>query len=264
MDSFNFQPIGYFKNSLNHPNEAPRQPNKDLPETSGTIVLKEGHSFQDALRDLEGFSHIWILFQFHKNDHWNPAVAPPRGSLKKRGVFATRSPYRPNPIGMSILELKGIQNLTLTVGPSDLLNETPVFDIKPYLPYVDAIPETKIGWLEELNAEKYQVLWSAKADEQIQFLESLGLTQLRGFILNQLEYDPKDPKKKRLYFLEDRTLLAYRTWRAEIQSDDLGKLVTVVAISSGYSPIELGSKDDRYQDKPLHAQFVLRYPLNLG
>lgn len=256
MDSLNFKPIGYFRNAMDNPNEAPRQPNPYLSETAGYIELLSGQHFKDALRDLDDFTKIWVIFQFHKNDHWNPLVHPPRGSDRKRGVFATRSPHRPNPIGMSALNLISIDGLKINTGPTDLLNGTPILDIKPYLPYVDSHPDEKIGWLQESAEEKFSVIWSSQAQVQLAFLESHGLTQLRGFVVNQLEYDPTDAKKKRLYFVEDKIWLAYRTWRIQIQVDSAAKHVQALAIQSGYSAEELSSSDDPYKDKDLHRLFL--------
>ncbi len=258
MESLYFKPIGYFRNSMDNPNEAPRQPNPELSETAGYIELSSHHHFEDALRDLDGFTKIWVIFQFHKNDHWNPLVQPPRGSDKKRGVFATRSPHRPNPIGMSVLDLISIDGLRITTGPTDLLNGTPVLDIKPYLPYVDSHPDEKIGWLQESAGEKFSVIWSSQAHAQLAFLESQGLTQLRGFVVNQLEYDPTDAKKKRLYFIDDKILLAYRTWRIQIQVDTVTKQVYAQSIQSGYAIEELNLSEDPYKDKDLHRLFLNR------
>ncbi|MBL7542431.1 MAG: tRNA (N6-threonylcarbamoyladenosine(37)-N6)-methyltransferase TrmO [Bdellovibrionaceae bacterium] len=258
MDNLNFQPIGYFHSSLEHPNEAPRQPNPLLIDTAGVIQLHEGFQFHEALRDLDGFSHIWIVFHFHKNTQWHPMVLPPRGSHIKRGVFSTRSPYRPNPIGMSVLELRSIEGLRLTVGPSDLLNATPILDIKPYIPHVDAHPEARRGWLENSMNEKYTFSWSELALRQLKFLEEQGLTQLRGFVVNQMEYEPLDSKKKRLYFLDDQTLLAYRTWRVRIQVDETAKTVQGILISSGYPPEDLLNSVDTYTDKALHRAFIAK------
>lgn len=256
MDSLNFKPIGYFRNSMDNPNEAPRQPNPELSETAGFIELEKNHHFEDALRDLDGFTKIWVIFQFHKNDHWNPLVQPPRGTDKKRGVFATRSPHRPNPIGMSVLDLISIDGLKITLGPTDLLNGTPILDIKPYLPYVDSHPDEKIGWLEESSKEKFSVSWSPQAQTELSFLESRGLTQLRGFVMNQLEYDPTDAKKKRIYVLDDKTMLAYRTWRIQIRVDSASKQVQAVTIKSGYTIEELNSTEDPYNDKVLHRVYA--------
>lgn len=259
MESFKFAPIGHFVSSLENPNEAPRQPNNELLDTSGVIQLLPGFNFEEALRDLDGFSKVWILYHFHRNEYWNPTVSPPRGSLKKRGVFATRSPYRPNPIGMSVLDLKNVDGLTVTLGPSDLLNGTPILDLKPYLPYMDSYPNARIGWLENQNEAKYSLIWSPLAIEQNSFLESLGITQLKGFILNHLEYEPENFKKKRLYFLESKILLAYRTWRIEFKVDSENKQVSILHISSAYSSKEIEASTDPYKDKPLHLAFISKY-----
>lgn len=256
MESFNFQPIGYFQSTLENPNEAPRQPNPALPDTAGSIQLREGYRLEDAIRDLDGFSKIWVIFQFDRNTQWNPMISPPRGSDKKRGVLATRSPHRPNPIGLSVLDLISVQGLQIKVGPSDILNGTPIIDIKPYLPYAESHPDAKIGWLEESNTEKFAISWSPIALNELSFLESQGLTQLRGFVLNQLEYEPADAKKKRLYFFEDKTLLAYRTWRIQFQINDASKQVQVLKIKSAYTPEEINLTDDPYRDKDLHRMYL--------
>lgn len=186
-------------------------------------------------------------------------VQPPRGSDKKRGVFATRSPHRPNPIGMSVLDLQSIQGLRIDVGPNDLLNGTPILDVKPYLPYVDAHLDEKIGWLQESADEKFVVSWSPPALEQLKFLESLGVNQLQGFAINQLEYDPDDSKKKRLYRTDSGLFLAYRTWRLQITVSEKDKSVTILNISSGYSNEELDSELDTYNDKGTHKLFVKKF-----
>lgn len=255
MDSLNFKPIGYFHNSMNNPNQAPRQPNPELVETAGYIELIKNMHFEDALRDLDGFTKIWVIFQFHKNDHWNPLVQPPRGTDKKRGVFATRSPHRPNSIGMSVLNLVSVEGLKINLGPTDLLNGTPILDIKPYLPYIDSHPDERIGWLEESTQEKFSVSWSPLALNQLSFLETQGLIQLRGFVINQLEYDPIDAKKKRLYFVDEKIFLAYRTWRVQIQIHDQTRQVQILNIKSAYTEAEVSASEDRYNDKALHKAF---------
>ena len=255
MQSLNFKAIGYFHSQIENANEAPRQPNPELNDTSGVILLNEGLNMDEALRDLDGFSKIWVLFHFHKNDHWNPTVMPPRGSQKKRGVFATRSPYRPNPIGMSVLDLLSVSGRKIDVGPSDLLNGTPVLDIKPYLPYADSFPEAKIGWLKDNDQAKYSIVWSPLSLKQLSFLEQQGVTQLKGFAINQLEYEPDDDKKKRIYRDGDFIYLAYRTWRLEIRINSSNQLVTIDQILSGYSQEEIASAMDLYNDKSIHRAF---------
>jgi len=104
-----------------------------------------------AFRDLEGFERIWLLFQFHRSEGWRAEVRPPRGG-GKRSVLATRSPHRPNPIGLSAVELVAVEERALRVRGMDLLDGTPILDIKPYVPYADAFPESRAGWIDAIDA----------------------------------------------------------------------------------------------------------------
>lgn len=126
----------------------------------GRVVLEPGHNFEQALEDLDGFSKIWLIYWFDRNENWKPKVLPPRGPAVKRGVFATRSPHRPNPIGLSLVDLIEIKGRTLYLGNVDLLDKTPILDIKPYLPYAEAFPEAKAGWLEGLSSTPMDIVFS--------------------------------------------------------------------------------------------------------
>lgn len=122
--------------------------------TRSAIVFEPAYRNPDALRGIEGFSHLWLLWAFSKaeRDGWSPTVRPPRlGGNTRMGVFATRSPFRPNAIGLSCVELLGVelhtpQGPVLTVGGADLLDGTPIYDIKPYLPHADCHPEATGGF----------------------------------------------------------------------------------------------------------------------
>ena len=118
------------------------------PVARGFIVLRPG--LQNLLKDLDGFSHIWVLFWFNYSRGWNHTVKPPRDG-ETRGLYATRAPHRPNPIGLSVLALERVEGCVLTVGGHDILNGTPILDIKPYISYADAIPDARCGWVDELG-----------------------------------------------------------------------------------------------------------------
>jgi len=112
-----------------------------------------------ALKDLDGFERIWVLAFLHLNHHWNPTVRPPRGPKIRRGTLATRAPHRPNPIALSALKLLRIEGNRIYVEGIDLLDGTPIIDIKPYVPYCDAFPDAKAGYVDELYSQKEKDIW---------------------------------------------------------------------------------------------------------
>lgn len=249
-EEFTLTSIGTFHSSQVHPYEAGRQP--DALHAEGVVELFPGSSFEQALIGLEPGARIWLLFLFHHNKHWNPMVLPPRGSSQKVGVFATRSPYRPNAVGMSCVEILRIEKLKIFVAGADLLDGSPIVDIKPYLASADSFPGEEPRWLE--SAQKFTVNLSAPAEEQLQWLEQQGLSQLRGFLFHQLEYEPDNHKKKRVRGLgENRYVLAYRTWRAEFSLQQ--NQVLIEKLFSGYSAAEMSDGTDPYGDKNLHQLF---------
>lgn len=124
------------------------------PELEGLIIFEPDYRVPDALRGIEGFSHLWLIWQFSETVRggWSPTVRPPRlGGNKRMGVFATRSPFRPNPLGLSCVRLIGIEQTdrygaAIRVSGADLMDGTPIVDIKPYLPLSDCVPEAKSGF----------------------------------------------------------------------------------------------------------------------
>ena len=148
--------IAYIKTDFPDKFGIPRQSGL-VPELMGEIIFHKEYSNMDAVRGLSEYSHIWLLWKFSKSerDKWSPTVRPPRlGGDTRMGVFATRSPFRPNPIGLSVVRLVYIE-LREGVGPvlhvagADLMDNTPIYDIKPYLPHIDAIPDAKGGFSEQ-------------------------------------------------------------------------------------------------------------------
>jgi len=139
------QAIGVVRSSYKERFAAPRQPGLDTAQPA-VIELNPGHNFEQALQDLDSFSHIWVLYWMHLNSGWNPTVMPPRGPKVRRGMFATRAPHRPNSIGLSVVRLVRLQGRRIHIEGHDMLDGTPVLDIKPYLPYADSIPEASNGW----------------------------------------------------------------------------------------------------------------------
>ena len=139
-----YQPIGLIHTPYTSKEEVPRQ-GRFNKEIMGKIILDK--SFEPGLKDLEGFSHLILLFHFHKAEE-HKLVFTPRKDTKLRGVFSTRAPIRPNPIGMSIVELISIDKNILTIANLDMLDGTPLLDIKPYIPDLEVKGNIRIGWLE--------------------------------------------------------------------------------------------------------------------
>ena len=131
----------------------PRQ--SGLVDTPAQIVFEPDYRSADALRGIEGFSHLWLIWQFDRavRADWSPTVRPPRlGGNQRMGVFATRSPFRPNPIGLSCVKLERVEDGVLHVSGADLVDGTPILDIKPYLPYCDSVPDAVGGWTDGLES----------------------------------------------------------------------------------------------------------------
>ncbi|MDX8382248.1 MAG: tRNA (N6-threonylcarbamoyladenosine(37)-N6)-methyltransferase TrmO [Ghiorsea sp.] len=143
-------PIGVVCSPYKERFATPRQPAYAVEDKPASITLAAGHNFEQALQDLESFSHIWVIYWMHLNQGWNPLVKPPRDRDNKHGVFATRAPHRPNSIGLSVVPLLSIQGRKLNISNHDMLDGTPVLDIKPYIPESDIMPNANAGWIDKL------------------------------------------------------------------------------------------------------------------
>lgn len=172
--TYELQSIGEVVSPYTEKFAIPRQPGLVTAATS-SIRLSKACNREEILRGLDGFSHIWIVFLFHKamRDDWKPMVRPPRlGGNEKVGVFASRSPFRPNPVGLSVVKLTDIIHRDgqwfIEFEGGDLLNDTPVIDIKPYLPYVDAITDASGGYAPNAPNLVSTIGFSELAKQQIQ------------------------------------------------------------------------------------------------
>lgn len=252
---FEFDSIGFVRNNIRYPQEAPRQ--GTLTGQRGVIELLPGRNFETALSDLEGIERIWIIFVFDRVNSWKPKVRPPLGGTDKRiGVFATRSPHRPNPIGITCAKLESIQGLTLNVSEIDLLDGTPVLDIKPYIPMADSFPDAVTGWRESLANSACPVSFSDTACDKAAFIQENGGPDIQEFCRVQLGTRDIDPKRLRLSGPDERGIftLAFRTWRILFEQTPDGAAVSDVF--SGYTPVELAPEaEDKYHDKSCHRLF---------
>ncbi len=160
---FVLRPIGTVRAEQVVHHEAPRQSGLGRG-AAGQIHLRQG--LQNCLQDLAGFSHLWVLFWFHHARGFRSQLVPPRDT-KKRGLFATRAPQRPNPIGLSCVRLLRIEKRVLHIADHDLLDGTPVLDLKPYLPYCDSVPDAATGYVATLPKEAidHRPWWEQKGVE---------------------------------------------------------------------------------------------------
>ncbi len=254
-----FEPIGYVRNEKQLKFETPHQPNADTEETN-LIVLNEGHQFEMALEDLDGFERIWLIFWFDRNKDWRPRVLPPRGPAKRRGVFSTRAPHRPNPIGLTSVRLLGIEGLTLRVGPLDLIDGTPILDIKPYIATIDAYPDSSLGWVGEVNATlasspQFQIEVSDLARKQLGYLlEQWGIDFTdRAFSI--LRQDPNPHRTRRILQIEENYYrLACGPWRLYYHIH--GQTVLVESIAKGFPDDSLfGEGSEKIPDRDAQVAF---------
>lgn len=168
-----------------------------VEETRGKIIFEKEYRIPEAFRGLEEFSHIWILWNFSKveRERWSPTVRPPLlGGNKRMGVFATRSPFRPNPVGLSCVKLEKIEQtkehgIVLCVRGADLMDGTPIYDIKPYLAYADSHPEATGGFTENLKERRIEVKVECEAFYSIP-------EEKQKEIIKILEHDPTPSYKK--------------------------------------------------------------------
>ena len=197
---YRFEPIGIMSTCFKEKFGIPRQPG--LTSSAGGILkLNDDPFYLAAVKQLEGFSHLWIIFVFHRHDakNWKPSIRPPRlGGAKKVGVLASRSPHRPNPIGLSAVKLQRIDleapgGIEIHVEGVDILDGTPVLDIKPYISYADSIPDAVAGWADE-PIVRTPVVFS---EASLASISRLNRSNLKELITQMLELDPRPAFQKR-------------------------------------------------------------------
>jgi putative methyltransferase, YaeB/AF_0241 family len=201
MSTFQFEQIGVIRSPYKEKFAVPRQPGL-VKSGGGELHLIAPYNQADAVRGLEGFSHLWVLFVFHQTMEggWRPTVRPPRlGGNARMGVFATRSTFRPNPIGMSLVELRGIRSqkdqVILELGSLDLVDGTPVVDIKPYLPFAEALPDASASYAQLAPQAGVDVTFTGDVAQQIAHLEK-RYPRLQQFICEVLAQDPRPAYRK--------------------------------------------------------------------
>ncbi|HLP16668.1 MAG TPA: tRNA (N6-threonylcarbamoyladenosine(37)-N6)-methyltransferase TrmO [Bacteroidota bacterium] len=261
LPAITLSPIGIIRTPYSEKYDAPRQPDADGEDVTGVIELIAHRNFEQALEDLAGFERIWIVSWFDRNTAWKPKVLPPRANRTKRGVFATRSPHRPNPIGLSVCRLIEVKGLTVCVANPDLLDRTPILDLKPYIAYADAFPDSGAGWLADavMLDLSYEVEVSRRAREQDAWLAAEGCGGLIERACRVLGRDPFPHPYRRTAARGDNLYeLAYKAWRICYRIE--ARRVSIVSIESGYEHVSTCSYDDSdptaLSGAALHARYA--------
>lgn len=228
-ENITLTPIGYLHSELNWRYETPRQ-GVLAEDVTSVIKLEPGNNFEQAVKDLEGFDRLWIIYLFHLNKNWKPLVTPPRHTRKKIGVFATRAPYRPNHIGLSCVKLVKVEGLNIIISGADILNGSPILDIKPYLPYSDSFPGAATGWVKSGLENRYTVVFEPEAEQQAELIKKNTKTNLKNYAQLQLEFFPGDLTRKRISLTnEDKKqyILSYREYKIHYTISEVSRTVTV-------------------------------------
>ncbi len=261
------EPIGYVRCAAASKVQVARQP-RAAAGVPARIELLPGRNFEHALEDLAGWELIWVLFWFHHNPGWRPKVLPPRSTSGRKGVFATRAPHRPNPIGMSVVRLEQVTGLTLQVRDADMLDGTPVLDLKPYVAYTDAYPEAGTGWLTEMRPPgpgaqpadpipAYTVCFGPLAREQAAWVQAHTGLDLAERIQSTLSLGPEPHPYRRIRRSSAGLQLAVKEWRVRFRVD--GGEVSVLEVDSGFRASQLAAGAVAPALQP-HRQFLARWP----
>ena len=259
-------PIGFVRSPLETKVQAARQP-RAAAGMPARIELLRGRNFEHALEDLAHWELIWVIFWFHLNVGWRPKVLPPRSTTGRKGVFATRSPHRPNPIGLSVVRLESVDGLILHIRDADMLDGTPVLDLKPYVAYTDAHPGAGTGWLEDAARSgaraqptdpvpAYLVQFEALAAEQANWIEVHTGLAIRERIQSTLALGPTPHPYRRIRRVDEWMQLSVKEWR--IRFTVVEREVRVKDIDSGFRASQLaeGANGSRQP----HREFLAIWP----
>jgi tRNA-Thr(GGU) m(6)t(6)A37 methyltransferase TsaA len=258
------QPIGFIRSGKHLKHAARHQPD-EAAEERNHIELLPVPGYQEALHDLVGFDRVWLVWWFHLNTRWRSKILPPFGPGKRLGLFSTRSPHRPNPIGITPVRLYGVKKFTLEIGPCDLVDGTPILDIKPYLPSYDSFPQSATGWWGDYAKEEAErgpctVKIGPLATEQLVWLEDKWEVEFKGRMIEILTRDPRPHRTRRIRNRRGGGFdIACGAWRAVF--DCVDTVVTVTAIEPAFPPVFLrDTQRTRVPDREAQIAFLLKWP----
>lgn len=256
---FTIEPIAIIRSEARYKQSLPRQgawtnsqsarARVELqPEFQGKAWPKAS---RPALSDLEGFDYVWLIGNFHQADHWQMEVRPPRGDASLRSIWSTRSPHRPNFLALSCVRVESFDATGLNVSGIDLLDGTPIYDIKPYLPSAESFSTARGGWTDSIEQHRVQIELTPEFTAALLRAETDGESDLRDFIWEQLSFTPTDESRKRLRRLDhpNEWELAFRYWRIRFE-------LRGNAAPSGDSPTDRRAVilKDLYTDVPMEGE----------
>ena len=221
----NIEPIAKIVTDFDSKFGIPRQSGQ-VKNLSGTVIFEKKYRNPDAIRGIEGFSHLWLIWGFSENmdKEYSPTVRPPRlGGNERMGVFATRSPFRPNHLGLSSVKLEKVEftekhGYVLQVSGADMVNGTPIYDIKPYLAFTDCIPEAKGGFADSVKDYALDVVIEAKLPDSFPTEKTDTLTGILA----------EDPRPS---YIEDENRIYGLSFAGfEIKFNVKGKVLTVISV----------------------------------
>jgi tRNA-Thr(GGU) m(6)t(6)A37 methyltransferase TsaA len=258
------------RNGLATKVEAARQPTA-ATGSPARIELVAGRNLEHALEDLTRWDLIWVIFWFHLNSGWRPKVLPPRSTTGRKGVFATRSPHRPNPLGLSVVRLERVDGLTLYIRNADMLDGTPVLDLKPYVAYADAHPDAGTGWLDPGHSgsreppsdpvRAHAVQFEPLATEQAAWIEAQTGLAIGERIHSTLSLGPAPHPYRRIRSVDCYMQLSVKEWR--VRFIVTGADIRVLEIHSGFRPSQL-ARDAADETIRRHREFVEIWPPSKG
>ena len=266
------RPIGYIRSGKHVKFAARHQPDEREAEENFLELLPDA-DLALATADLAGFERVWLLWWFHRNIGWRPKVIPPRGAQKRRGVFATRSPHRPNALGLTPVRLLGVERggRLLRLGPCDLVEGTPVFDIKPYVPAYDCFPGSRAGWIDEVDAEeragpRYSVELAPRAVGQATWLREAWSIDFLPRVRELLGRDPAPHRTRRIRRVPAEhgggLEIGCGAWRALFAVDEQAARVTITGLGPGYPlwQLQRAGSTDVVPDREAQTAFLERWP----
>lgn len=258
-----FKPIGHVRTGKHLKHAARHQPD-EAAEERNLIELEHVPGYAEALHDLIGFERIWLVWWFHLNDRWRSKILPPYGPGRRLGLFSTRAPHRPNPIGITPVRLLGVDKYTLEIGPCDLVDGTPILDIKPYLPAYDSFPESATGWWGEHAKEEAargptKVVVDPLARAQLDWLRTEWEVEFEGRMAEILARDPRPHRTRRIRNRRGGGFdIACGAWRAVFDLAD--GVATVTSVEPAFPPTFLkDSGRTRIPDREAQVGFLRKW-----